>query len=121
MLDGNMSAGADTQPGTWLTVGVLIGLALALLVGVLVAGWRRSRHSRQPLVTHETTAPSEPLWGAFSIDDLPGFAERPPGWMAGPAPTATPNHQRTPPPPEPGVPVSNPADGAAIRSGWHGR
>jgi hypothetical protein len=96
MLGGDMSNGSDAQLGTWLTVGVLIGLALALLVGVLVVGVRRARRvtgSRRRPVPRQEVPPAPaapgPAGPTFPIDDLPGFAERPPGWTAGP--TAVPS------------------------------
>src|SRR3954467_13570498 len=87
-----MSNGSDAHLGTWLVVGVLIGLALALLLGVLALGARRvararrsARTSPAPLPGAAVPAPSDrraTAGAAFAGDGLPGFAERPPGWTA---------------------------------------
>ncbi|NEK95841.1 hypothetical protein GCU67_16960 [Modestobacter muralis] len=75
-----MGTAAEAQPGTWIAVGVLVGLALALLVGVLVGGVlrgrraARARHDPAPAVQ----PPPAPVAG-FAVDDLPGFLDRPPG------------------------------------------
>jgi hypothetical protein len=106
MLDGDMSTAADTQPGTWITVGVLVGLALALLVGVLVSGVLRARRLTRarraatpaPAPVVEPGPTPAPVAG-FPDDDLPGFLDQPPGWVAGPAP-------------QPAEPVTAPAQDA---------
>jgi len=86
-----MNNGPDAHLGTWLTVGVLIGVALALLVGVLAVGVLRARRAAgaraQPAAPAPATAPAQPVLDpgpAFAEDDLPGFAEQPPGWTPGP-------------------------------------
>jgi hypothetical protein len=79
-----MSIGSDAHLGTWLVVGVLIGLALALLLGVLALGVRRARRSAGRRAGRQPDAPART--GAFPDDDLPGFAERPPGWTPEEAP-----------------------------------
>jgi len=83
-----MSTAADAQPGTWIAVGVLVGLALALLVGVLVSGVLRARRAVRargaavPAPAVEPASPPAPVAG-FAVDDLPGFLDQPPGWDAG--------------------------------------
>ena len=91
MLHGDMSTAAEAQPGTWIAVGVLVGLALALLVGVLLAGAGRLRTRRArpaptpaadaaPAPTAEgAPAPPAPAGPAYPDDDLPGFLDAPPG------------------------------------------
>src|SRR3954469_8230429 len=105
-----MSNGSDAHLGTWLVVGVLIGLALALLLGVLALGARRvararrsARTSPAPLPGAAVPAPSggpAAAGAAFADDDLPGFAERPPGWTA---------ESRVPSPTHPAQAVQSPA------------
>ncbi|MCW2509436.1 MAG: rane protein of unknown function, partial [Modestobacter sp.] len=86
-----MSTAATAQPGTWITVGVLIGMALTLLVGILVGAAWRARRSRRaadrpsPALADPPPTDPEPAAPAFAVDDLPGFLDRPPGWVAGPA------------------------------------
>jgi hypothetical protein len=87
-----MGTAAEAQPGTWITVGVLVGLALALLVGVLLAGVLRTRRAvrarRAATPAPVVEPPAEPAPEAvtgFPDDDLPGFLDQPPGWDAGPA------------------------------------
>jgi hypothetical protein len=89
MLGGDMGTAADAQPGTWITVGVLVGLALALLVGVLLGGVLRARRAVRarraaappPAVEPRPEAPAAVT--GFPVDDLPGFLDQPPGWDAG--------------------------------------
>jgi hypothetical protein len=97
-----MSNGSDAHLGTWLVVGVLIGMALALLLGVLAVGVRRARRARRlvgpppPQRPATGSAPAATRTGpTFAVDDLPGFAERPPGWTAGhwtPSPDSASEH-----------------------------
>ena len=86
MLGGDMSTAAEAQPGTWIAVGVLVGLALALLVGVLVSGVLRGRRAvrahRDPAPAVEPPPAPVPAAG-FADDDLPGFLDRPPGSAGG--------------------------------------
>ena len=90
MLGADMSTAADAQPGTWITVGVLVGLALALLVGVLLSGVFRARRAARAARARRAAAPAPlPAVGpppsgpaavvGFPVDDLPGFLDRPPG------------------------------------------
>ncbi|MEU2347469.1 hypothetical protein [Modestobacter sp. NPDC049651] len=92
-----MSTAADAQPGTWITVGVLVGLALALLLGILLAAAGRARAARagRRPARHAAPPPAPPAPPAappaparFEVDDLPGFLESPPGSPVVPAPPA---------------------------------
>jgi hypothetical protein len=114
-----MSTGSDAHLGTWLAVGVLIGLAVALLIGVVAAGVRRARRApgSGPQPRHAAAAPPADRGpaagpdagaGTFELDDLPGFAEQPPGSAAG--------HQSLPPP-TPAVGTVGPPEPAAPDGG----
>ncbi|MFQ1001618.1 hypothetical protein [Modestobacter sp. SSW1-42] len=111
-----MGTAADAQPGTWITVGVLVGLALALLVGVLLSGVlhaRRAARARRAATPAPAPAveppPPAPVRG-FADDDLPGFLDQPPGWDAGAA---------SPPPPAPAPPDDAPRTGSTAASSAH--
>jgi hypothetical protein len=110
-----MSNGPDSHPGTWLAAGVLLGLALALLLGVLAVGVARARRNRRPLRQagsgHRQQAPaaagpempSGQAGTSFAVDDLPGFGEQPPGSTGEPGTLAS-----APPADRTSAPASDP-------------
>ena len=87
-----MSNGSDAHLGTWL-VGVLIGLALALLLGLLVLGARRATLARRSARTRSVqpptaAAPSPGAGRAFADDARAVGSRRTPAGLDGGVPSA---------------------------------
>ncbi|MCW2682718.1 MAG: hypothetical protein JWP33_631 [Blastococcus sp.] len=77
-----------TDAAPWLVLGIALGIALVVLVGLGVTAARRRRSILpRPTGPGELAPAGAPLpAGAYVEDDLPGFLEFPPGFSSGTAP-----------------------------------
>src|SRR5215218_120696 len=70
----------------WLVLGVALGIALVVVIGLTVASVR-SRSGRSPAAADPADLPPEPAQpavGTYAEDDLPRFLDSPPGSASDP-------------------------------------